>query len=419
MKKRKFSLNFLWYNNKVLFIVAVLISLSVWVFMSMGSSNDTTVTITNIPIQIELSEDAAKNGLQIFSGGDQKASVTISGNRAIVGSVTAAEINVTASAAEIDKSGQYQLSVSASKKNPSILFDISQGVTPSYVDVFVDYLRETTFQIQDNVVYKVADGYYASTALSADSIVISGPQTEISKIGKVSAVGELSGTIKSNSETNCKIVIYDHNGNEMSTDLLSMDIKSVDAKISVLPEKTVKVVPSFINKPKGLEITDDMISINPSTITLAGTKEVLDKTDSVKLESIDFITLKDQKASFDKIGIDIPSDSKNISNSSTAEFTLDLSGLKSKTFTVSSFDVEGLSAKYKADITQKSISVEIIGTESQIEDLTEDKITAVIDTKDFNGTLGSVQMPVNIKISGADACWAYGSYKANLTISEA
>ncbi len=419
MKKHKFSLSFLLQNNKIVFIIAVFISICIWVYMSMGASNDTTVTITNIPIQIELSDEATKNGLQVFSGGDQTASVTISGNRAILGSVNVSDITVTAAANAIDTSGEYQVSVSASKTNPSSNFEIDSTVTPSIVEIFVDYLRETTFQIQDNVVYKVADGYYASTALSSDSIVISGPQTEISKIGKISAVAELNNTINSSTDTKCEIVVYDIDGNEMSTELLSMDIKSVDATISVLPEKTVDVVPSFLNKPDGLEVTSDMLTIEPSSIILAGPSSVLDSTDSVSLESVDFTTLKNDIITFDELGIDIPAECKNISNSTSADFTLDLSNFESQSFTVNKFQVEGLSTDYTADVTQNSLSVTIIGPESQIKSLSASSITAVIDTSDFNGTVGSVQMPLKIKINGADSCWAYGSYKANLTISEA
>ena len=50
--------------------------------------------------------------------------------------------------------------------------------------------------------------------------------------------------------------------------------------------------------------------------------------------------------------------------------------------------------------------------------MTADQITAVIDTKDAKGKVGSVQMPVSFKFSSATSCWAYGKYMANLTIYE-
>ncbi len=418
MSKKKFSLNGILKNNKFLFILAVLISFSVWIYMSMGSSNDTSLTISNIPIQIELPDESRDSGLQVFSGGEQTASVTISGNRAILGSITESDITVTAAANTISSTGTYQLSVSAAKTNPGQNFQIISTVSPSTVSVFVDYLRESTFQIQENVVYKVADGYYASTALSSKNVVISGPQTEISRISKVSAVASIDNTLTESDSTEAKIVLYDKNGKEISTNLLTMDLYSVQAMVSVLPEKTVDIKPVFLNKPNGLNINDDIIKIEPDSILIAGPQKILNDTLSVNLEPIDFSTLKNEVKTFPSLGIDIPKDCKNISNSTTADVTLDLSKLSSKKFTVDKFTVEGLLNEYKADVTQKSISVTIIGPKKEIDNLKSNDITGVIDTSDSEGTTGSVQMPVSFTIKGTKSCWAYGSHKANLTITE-
>lgn len=418
MKKKKFSLNTLMMNNKFLLVLSVIISLVIWIYMSTGTTSDTTLTLSNIPIQIDLSDEARNSGLQIFSGAEQTASVTVTGSRAILGTMSESDVTVTAAANTINSSGSYSLPVSATKTNPSSNFQITSAVTPSNINVVVDYLRESSFQIQENVVYKVSDGYYASTSLATKSIVISGPQTEISKIDKVSATAEINGTLTDSSTTDAEIVLYDSSGNELSTDLLTMDFDKVKATVSVLPEKTVSVKPTFTNKPSGLEITDDMISVEPSTILLAGNKDILEKTDSVNLEAIDFSNLKNEKITFDALGIDIPTDCKNISNSTTAKVTLDLSGFTTKKFTVDNFTVKGLSDKYKSEITQKNISVTVIGPSSQIDDLSADSITGVIDISSSNGTTGSVQMPLVFTFKDADSCWVYGNYKANLTISE-
>lgn len=418
MKKKKFSLNKLFQNSKFLLIIALLSSFAIWMYMSMGSTNDTNVTISNIPIQIELSDEARNTGLQIFSGGEQTASVTVTGNRTILGSINESDITVTAAANSINSAGSFSLPVSAAKTNPSSNFQITSAVVPSTINVIVDYFRESTFQIQENVVYKVEDGYYAFTSLSSKSVIISGPQTEISKINKVSAVAELNGTLSDTASAEAKLILYDENNYELSTDLFTMDATSVTATVSVLPEKTVDVKPAYVNKPSGLEITSDMITIEPSSILLAGPEYIIKDMTSVNLEAIDFSTLKNGKKTFQSLGIDIPTDCKNLSNSTTAKVTLDFSKLSSKTFSVDKFTVEGLSDKYKAEVTQNNISVTVVGPKDQINKLSASKITAIIDTSDSNGITGSVQMPVSFKFDGESSCWAYGSYKANLTISE-
>lgn len=380
MKKNKFSLNKLMQNNKFIFVLAILISFSIWLYSGLGATNDTNVTLSNIPIQIELTDEARDNGLQIFSGSEQTASVTVTGNRAVLGAVNESDVTVTAAANTINSPNTYDLAVSASKTNPSANFQITSAVVPSSIRVVVDYFRESTYQIQDNhIVYKVADGYYGVTSLSSKAVVISGPQTEISKIDKVYAVAEINGTLTESVETDAELVLYDKNNNKLSTELFTMDVKTVKATVTVLPEKTVEVKPTFVNIPDGLEITDDMISIEPSTILLAGPAEVLNETTSVNLEAIDFSTLKAEKKTFPSLGIDIPTDCKNLSNSTSAKVTLNLSGLSSKSFTVEKFSVDGLSKEYKAEVTQKSISVTIVGPKNEIDSLTSSDITAAID----------------------------------------
>lgn len=417
-KNKKFFLNKILQNSKFLFFISLLISLSMWIYMSIGNGNDTVVTISNIPVQIELSDDAIKNGLQIFNTGDITASVSVSGNRAIIGSLTQNDIIVTAATNAIDSSGNYTLSLSASKANPYEDFQIVSNVTPSNVNVLIDYYRESTFDIQDNVVYKVSEGYFASTAISSKSIMITGPQTEVSKIAKVIASATLANTLTSSTETKAEILLYDSENNLIEdTEMLNMDFTTVDVSISVLPEKSLPIKPVFINKPEGLDISDDMINIEPSSIMLAGTQEVLENLNSVTLETIDFSTLRNERQTF-TLAIDIPPDCKNISNASTARVTLDLSSMSSKTLTVERFNVQGLTPNHTAQITQKSIDVTIYGPKEELDKLTKDNITAIIDTSSSSGTVGSVQMPVTFAMPDASRCWANGSYKANLTISE-
>jgi YbbR domain-containing protein len=418
MKKKKLSLNKLFQNNKFLIILSLVISTITWVYMSMGTTNDTTVTISNIPIQIELPDQLVNNGLQVFSDTEQTATVTVTGSRAVLGSISTKDITVTAATNGIDSAGTYQISLSAVKTNPSANFQIISTVTPSNVNVIVDYLRETSFPIQENVVYKVADGYYASTSLASKNITVSGPQTEIAKIAKVSASAELDGILDDSTSATADILLYDKSGNRISTDLLKMEFGTVEASISVLPEKTVKVVPEFMNKPEGLNLGDDMLSVEPSEILLAGPKKVLDNTKSIKLESIDFATLSNKRYEYNDQGINIPTDCKNISNSTAAKVVLDLSSLSKKTYTVDSFKVSGLSSEYKADVTQTNMSVTVIGSKKELENLKSSDIECIIDTSDQSGTVGSVQMPVTFKLKGTSTCWVSGSYKANITISE-
>lgn len=51
------------------------------------------------------------------------------------------------------------------------------------------------------------------------------------------AAANIDGTLNSSRKVNADIILYDADGKEINTDLLSLDFKTVEAAISVLPEK--------------------------------------------------------------------------------------------------------------------------------------------------------------------------------------
>lgn len=404
-------------SNHILFIFAVIISLIIWIYMSfISSNNDTTIIVGEIPIQIELSEEARDLGLQVFLTGEPKASVTVSGNRTILGLVNENDFTVTAAASSINSTGNYTLPVSAVKRSTAGNFQITNAA-PSTISVTVDYFKESEFQIQDGIIYYVEDGYFGSASLSYNTITISGPQSEILKIKKVMARANISNALKQTQDVDANIVLLDENNNELSSKLLNLSFDTVKATVTVLPEKNVAIKPVFINKPEGLQITEDMIRIEPSEILLAGPEDVLSKIQEVALEPIDFSTLKNEKIDFDDLSINIPENCRSIGNYTTARVSLDLSGLSTKTLTVDKFLVEGLSDGYESEMTSKSIRVNVIGAKEEIEKLTAAQVTAVIDTSDYSGKIGSVEMPVGFRFNKAVTCWAYGTYQANVIIS--
>ena len=413
-----FSLRKLFRNSKFLFIFSIFISLSIWVAMSFGSDVGTTRVITDIPITISLSQEAKDSGLQIFSGNDETASVTVSGNRVGLGSVTKDDIIVTAQTANaINTVGTFTLSLSPSKVNPASDFTITSQPSPSVITVYADYYREKTFNIVDNVVYQVEDNYYAATTLSSQTVTVSGPQSEIAKIDKVCVTDKLENTINSDVKMTLPVRLYDSSGYELTGNLINLSVSSVEVDITVLPEKTVTLEPTFMDKPSGLEINDSIMTVDPQTILIAGPHSAVDKITSINLDQIDFSSLSNEKMTIDT-NVLLPNDCRNLSNKTTAKVTLDFSSMQSKTFTVTDFSVSGLSSDYTAKVSTQKLDVVIIGPESQIDSLSDSDIKAVIDTSTNDGKIGSVSMPVKITVSGGDSCWAYGDYEANLTISK-
>lgn len=417
-KTKKRPVKGLFRNNKFLLVLSFIIAFSAWLVMNFNSEIGTERIITEIPVSVSLSDDAKEAGLQIFSGTGETCSVTISGNRATIGTVTNKDITVTAqSASTINTVGNFSLSLSPSKANLGDDFTITSQPSPSVINVYVDYFMSKNFTIQDQVVYEVQEDYYGVSTLSAQSITISGPQTYVSKIDKVVVSGTIEGALKDDKRVNLPVMLYDSMGNEVPDNLLTLSVQNVDVDVSVLPEKTVSVIPTYKNKPIGLTMNSDYISISPNSILIAGKEDILKTVNSVTLDEIDFSNLTNVVQGL-SVNIIVPDKCRNLTNQGVAEVRIDFSSMAKKTFTVNTITVKGLSDEYTSKVTTQSIDVTVIGPEDQIEALTDKNISAVIDASGTNIVTGSTSMPVSISLNSADQCWAYGKYQANVTITK-
>lgn len=417
-KRRRRGLSSLFRNNKFLLIISLLIAVGIWIIMSLSDTHEASSTVSNIPIQINLSDTAVENGLQIFSGGDQTASVTVEGNRVSLGSISSDDIVVSAqTAGTIQTSGTWTLSLTARKSNPSDNFEIVSSVSPSVITVFVDQMREAEFDVENKIKYKVSDGYHASVALSTDKITVKGPQTEIEKIASVAINGTVDDTLTEDTSIESAVMLYDKSGEELSSSMITLSDNTVTANFSVLPEKEVPIKVAFKNKPNGLNV-DSFIEMSPKKILVAAPQSVLDKLKSISTEEIDFNTLNN-KASTHKLQLQMPEKTVNLSDTENVKVKIDLSSFKTKRFNVpkSNFTVTGLDNNYSYSISTDSLSVTVKGAKSQLDKITTSNIACEIDASDIEGTTGSITLPVKISLVGVNSTWVYGDYTVNLYVT--
>ncbi|MGN1051099.1 MAG: YbbR-like domain-containing protein [Acutalibacteraceae bacterium] len=414
-KKNKKSI---FSNNRFLMILSLFLAAVIWVGSNYTSSSDTSITISDIPITIDLPEQSVDEGLQIFSGGDITASVTVTGNRVTLGTLSKDDIQVVAlQTSSITTTGSYTLSLQAKKAGVKSNYEIGSTISPSIVTIFVDRYKEVDIPIENNLSYKVADDYYGYVTMSNDTVKVSGPETEISKIDKVAIVDEFSKTLTKSVTSEQDIVMYNSDGDILQSNLVSASIDSVSTTINVLPTKEVSFDYDFESVPKNMKLSE-FVSVSPETIVIAGPDSTLNKTDTLSVSGVDFSKLSNKLYNYD-LPISLPKDCKDIANVGKVSVSIDLSGMASTLLKVTNFEVKGLSEEYRSVVTTKSIMVRVYGPSSEINSIKNSDVYGVIDFTDFdNAREGSIEMPVEIKFNTSDLCWAYGDYTANISISK-
>ena len=398
------------FSNKLfLIILSVVISLAIWISINMGDFAETSYSVSNIPITIDLPDTAINQGLKVFNNDELKGTVTVSGNRSIIGNLTSDDIEIVPEQTDnLTSAGSYTLSLVAKKKSSSLNYNI-ESVFPSTVYIKLDRNRNITKKIEQNISYTIPKDYYGTVLLDNESVTISGPETEIKKIDKVVIEGDVKEELKSSVTNEYDVKLLDSFGEEIKTnDTLTISPSKVKATVSVLQKKDVNVELSTVNGPSGIDLTK-YCKIEPNSISLGADSSNIENITKVNIEAIDFSTLRNKDYKVNK-NLDIHSVNSVVVN-------MDLSSMKKKTITLTDFDIKGLDKKYSANVTTQSVEVTLYGTKSALKNIDENDIDAVIDFTGTEVSAGSRTMPLSLTLKDKDGCWIYGSYEVVVEIS--
>lgn len=421
MNNKQSFLTRLFSHNITLLVLAFLLSFTAWFFINASSETDTNVTISDIPVTIELPEAALEDGLKVFDGDNVKASVEVSGNRVTVGSLTASDIQVVANqTSSMISPGSYTLSLSAKKAGLKTNYNIVSSVTPSTVTVFVDKESEQVYDIQNKLTVKLDDNnHYANTTLSQSKVTLTGPETMVSQIDSVAVEDTLTGK-EADKKVQEKLYYYDADGEKLDLPLVVADIDTVEVTISVLPINTVTLGVDVSNAPSDYP----SIGISPSTIKIAGTQETLDKIEknTVKIGTLDFSKLKNKNNTL-KYTISVPTGCKVISGETSANVSIDLSSYEMTTVTgkiSSKIDT----SVYSTEFATNNVELTVYGPSDVVDDISASDVTVIAD---FTGMLddlksgNAVSLSVPLKVTlGSDysSCWVYGAYTTNVNVTK-
>ena len=408
-------------HNITLMILSFVLAFAIWFIISISSETDSSVTISNIPVSIELSETAQQDGLAIFIGDDLTASVEVSGNRVTVGSLSSGDITVTASqTSSIITPGTYTLPLTAKKSGIKTNYEIVSGVTPSTVTVYVDKRKEVEFTIENRLSVQLEDSkHYANIALSQNSVIITGPEAQMKQIDSVVIFDTITADSDETKTVQEKLKFLDADGNELELPLVTAEFDVIDATITVMPILTVDLSVDTVGKPANCPV----ITYTPDVVKIAGAQTILDsiENDTISIGVLDFAKLKNEKY---KLSYDIspPSGCKVISGETSAAVEVDLSSYV-KTTVSCKITAKIDTTKYNVEFNTSSASIEIYGPEDVISAMTASGISVVADftdlLKDVTKTNAvSLSAPITVTLSSAySGCWVYGTYTATANVT--
>lgn len=412
----------LFYNNKFVAVFSVIVSFVLWVVVASNGSESIPVTISDIPVDIHLSENAIQDGLQVFGGQNITAKVEITGNRLIVGQVTKNDIQISASqsAMSITSPGNYTLELSAKKVGILQDYEIVSDVKPSVITIMVDRYRESEFTVEPEINFHPKAGYFVgATTLSSPKVVLSGPETEISKIKKVKVSSNIPGEVSTPQNFSLPVIMYDAYDKPITSEIIKSSIGKVEVSIPVLMKKEVSIVPKFSNLPADIDFNNaykDCIKVTPSKLQIAGPEDAIIAMKNIALEEIDFKSVNMQNNKFN-LPINLPTGCRSLNNIYCADLFINMYPFREKTLVLNQFEFKDIPEGKNAEVYNGSISVTVLAPARVINYVKPSDLVAQIDFSgkiDFNS---SMEMPVNIYVKELKDVWVSGEYSVNVGLN--
>ena len=421
MKKNKFSA--LFYNNKFVFVISLLLSILIWLIVSTELAPEITKTIRNVPVTIDYSTVQKKMGLEPYGESQFNVDVTVTGKKYIVENDDIFDkIIVSANTGYVNSEGTFSLPLSADTADNHAGFEITE-LSAGEINVFFDYPKEKEFSIETMIDFAgepAQDGYYVDDFLMTESSVIkiSGPESEVSKIQKVIAKAEVAGPLTQSITVDADIVPVTRDGSVPENIIFNRKNTIAHITVPVYKKAILNAGVSFTNKPA--DYVDAMpfdVTVSPAKAEFGLSENKLENTTEFEIANIDFASLKEGKNVFTVNSSDITG---GVVTDSTEKFTVtvNVNGMKSVTIETPS-QVEFINTQEEINPESYDIQfnkVKIIGPEEEINELNSDNAVLYIDmSKVTDASKTQVTAPV---ILSSNRCWLSGEYTATVILKE-
>lgn len=158
------------------------------------------------------------------------------------------------------------------------------GYSPAYIPCLIE--KKITKSIGVRVKYEGVQnkGFYVDKGISnPSSVLIKGPRSIVDSAAYAIAVVNVDGASQILSRTEPVRIVNDQ---DIEITTLTVNPFTVDITLPIYPTKTVPVVAQIVGVPKdGYKMTD--IKAELGSVTIAGSKSILDTISDIKTEPID------------------------------------------------------------------------------------------------------------------------------------
>ncbi len=423
MKKRKFSISKLFFNNKFLAVFSLLTAFVIWLGVAIVFAPEDERVIDDVPVKIELSQAMKSYGLKAFGDSDYTVDVTVRGKRYNVSkmALSAQDVEVRANTAFVNSAGKYTLQLVASNATNRVDFEIT-SLSIEVIDVYFDVEKTKEFEIDRNVIAPrgvVPDGYYAGEiSLSESTVKITGPETEIDKIVGVNATVNIDEPLTATETIRCALSAYNASDSELQYLTYRTNQTEVTATVPVYRRVTLNTGVEFVNSPARYIADRLNYSVSPSSAVFGVAESRIEGLNgTIPVGTIDFSEINSQETEF-KFTFD--SESAVLIDDSVKQFVVRVNpgAVEKKEIEIplSSVVFEGAPDGSSPFLGQNTVTVTVIGPAASLDKIDTSSFTVKADLSSVRNANEVTDIPLAITLNDSEDCWVYGSYSTKVTL---
>lgn len=261
-------------RNIGLKLLSLALALLLWIAVINSQDPMETVKFENIPVKT-INEDTltAKDKIPEIVEGDT-VTVVIEARRTVCEQLTADDIIAVADFGKISLTDAVPIDISVNGYTDREV-EVIRGMSQVMKLQLEDY-ETKEFRVKVATTGTPADGYVVGdTVSSPNMITVSGSKTQISKIKEIVLSVNVDG-ISSDLQSTGTPVVYDGNGDIVSSARITLSTEEVAVKVPVLQTKSIRLrVYTTGTITEGYELVSSGISYQPESVLVAGTPEEL------------------------------------------------------------------------------------------------------------------------------------------------
>ena len=273
-------------DNLGLKILALMCSFVIWFVVMNLEDGVVTKTVYDIPVQMENGDAITDRGNLYNITEGEKVDVIVKGPRSTVENLEAENFDAVADLSHLSVTNSTTIEVTL---NNTVLPNRSKkvSITPinQYVTLSIEEEVEKSVPVRVITTGSAANGYAIGNVIpTPNMITVSGPESVLSNIVEARAVVDVNGSYE-DIERVVRVGCIDGYGAAVEKDNVTLSSSEVTITIPVYETKEVPVNVTTAGKVhEGYGIRS--INFEPSTVVIAGDKEILDTISSIDIKDV-------------------------------------------------------------------------------------------------------------------------------------